>query len=92
MAQNFPLFPLARLRPIAGLAARNGGDTGTSPNGWRPTQPIAVSKIPLATYALLAVNIGIFLVMVLSGVGWINPDTEKVLHWGADYGPLTFNG
>jgi membrane associated rhomboid family serine protease/Tfp pilus assembly protein PilF len=57
-----------------------------------PAQAIAVSKQPVATYALLAINIGIFLIMVASGVSWINPQTDQVLRWGADYGPYTFNG
>jgi rhomboid protease GluP len=45
-----------------------------------------------ATYVLLGINIAIFLAMVLSGISWIDPDTQQVLRWGADYGPSTFRG
>jgi rhomboid protease GluP len=51
-----------------------------------------VSKPPLATYVLLAINIAVFAIMVASGVDWINPGTGQVLRWGADYGPSTLNG
>jgi rhomboid protease GluP len=30
--------------------------------------------------------------MLVSGIDWLNPAVDKVLQWGADYGPLTFNG
>lgn len=50
------------------------------------------AKPALATYVLLAINIVIFIVMVASGVSLISPQTDQVLHWGADYGPYTFGG
>jgi rhomboid protease GluP len=37
-----------------------------------------------ATYLLLGINIAVFLVMVLRGVGIVNPDPQQLLHWGAD--------
>jgi rhomboid protease GluP len=57
-----------------------------------PAQVIAVSKPPLATYGLMAINIAVFVVMVISGVDWMKPATDQVLRWGADYGPSTLNG
>lgn len=57
-----------------------------------PPQRSIASKPALATYALLAINIAIFIVMVASGVSWIAPQTDQVLRWGADYGPYTFGG
>src|SRR5262249_41615144 len=27
-----------------------------------------------------------------SGISWINPETENLLHWGANYGPDTLGG
>jgi rhomboid protease GluP len=62
------------------------------PVGAFPPQAVAVSRQPLATSALLAINIAVFLAMLASGGNWINPAPEHVLRWGADYGPLTFNG
>jgi rhomboid protease GluP len=41
---------------------------------------------------LLAINIVIFIAMVASGISFITPQTDQVLHWGADYGPYTLSG
>jgi len=57
-----------------------------------PPQRSIASKPALATYVLLAINIAIFIVMVASGVSVTSPETEQVLHWGAEYGPYTFAG
>lgn len=57
-----------------------------------PVQAAVVSKPPVATYVLLGVNIAIFMAMLMAGLDWFNPATDKVLRWGADYGPLTLNG
>jgi membrane associated rhomboid family serine protease/Flp pilus assembly protein TadD len=57
-----------------------------------PASPAVASNPPMATYALLFINITVFIVMVVSGVSWITPETGKVLPWGADYGPLTLGG
>jgi rhomboid protease GluP len=57
-----------------------------------PPQRSIALKPARATYALLAVNIVIFIVMVASGVSWISPQTDQVLRWGADYGPDTLGG
>ena len=57
-----------------------------------PAQRSIASKPARATYALLAINIGIFIVMLVSGVSWIKPETGQVLRWGADYGPYTLGG
>lgn len=46
----------------------------------------------MATIALLAINIGVFIIMVASGISWISPQTDQVLRWGADYGPYTLSG
>jgi rhomboid protease GluP len=45
-----------------------------------------------ATFALLGINIAVFVAMVASGISAIDPDTQQVLHWGADYGPYTLGG
>jgi membrane associated rhomboid family serine protease len=44
------------------------------------------------TFALIAVNVLVFLVMVLRGVSFLSPTTSSVLAWGADYGPYTLGG
>jgi rhomboid protease GluP len=57
-----------------------------------PSQVTVASKPTPSTYALLSVNIGIFVVMVASGISLTRPETEQMLRWGADYGPYTFDG
>lgn len=44
----------------------------------------------VVTPALVGVNVLVFLAMVASGVSLVNPSTESVKLWGADWGPLTF--
>lgn len=56
-----------------------------------PAQSIDEKQTP-ATYLLLAINITVFLAMVAFGISAIDPDTAKVLQWGADYGPYTLGG
>lgn len=45
-----------------------------------------------ATIILMDINICIFLIMVISGVGIFEPSTLALLQWGADFGPLTLTG
>jgi rhomboid protease GluP len=45
-----------------------------------------------ATSALLAINLAVFLGMLLTGVNIINPTGLDLIRWGANYGPLTIGG
>ena len=44
------------------------------------------------TPLLLDLNFLVFLAMCLSGVGIFFPDNVDLLHWGADFAPLTLTG
>ncbi len=44
------------------------------------------------TYLLGGINIGVFLLMCLSGVSLTAPMPEQLLRWGADYGPFVLAG
>lgn len=44
------------------------------------------------TQAILAINVGVFGVMVFSGVHPFLPTTESLIAWGANYGPATLAG
>lgn len=46
----------------------------------------------IATAVLIYVNIVIFILMAIAGVGIFMPDTLGLLEWGADFGPLTLTG
>ncbi len=50
-----------------------------------------VRRLPITT-ALIVINVLVFLVMVLNGVSPFNPAPDQVLHWGAQFGPLTLDG
>jgi membrane associated rhomboid family serine protease/Flp pilus assembly protein TadD len=56
-----------------------------------PVEAAPASRTP-ATYVLLAINIAVFGAMVASGISAFEPTTHQMLHWGADFGPLTLNG
>src|SRR3974377_1091446 len=42
-----------------------------------------------ATHMIVGLNVLVFLAMVLSGVSPLNPTTEQLKHWGANWGPLS---
>jgi rhomboid protease GluP len=44
------------------------------------------------TPALLALNVAVFLVMIVSGVSVMNPSSNELLRWGADFGPSVTTG
>jgi len=44
------------------------------------------------TYTLMAVNVAIFILMVLSGAGFITFDVEALFKWGGNVKSLTTNG
>jgi rhomboid protease GluP len=41
------------------------------------------------TYALIAVNVLVFVAMVVTGVSFTQPTPLEVFHWGGDYAPAT---
>lgn len=45
-----------------------------------------------ATPLLLGLNVAVFVVMVASGVSLMNPTSENLLRWGADFGPYVSRG
>jgi membrane associated rhomboid family serine protease/predicted negative regulator of RcsB-dependent stress response len=56
-------------------------------------QSLLVESTPrfFITPIILALNVLIFVMMVLSGVSLINPEIEHLLNWGANFGPFTLN-
>lgn len=49
-----------------------------------PVQRRSRWSIAPATYALLGINCGVFVLMVLSGVSFFAPSRQALMHWGAD--------
>jgi len=48
-------------------------------------------RFPLTT-SLMAINIGVFLLMVFTGVSAANPAPRDIVRWGANYAPFTLQG
>ncbi len=49
-------------------------------------------KKPVLTYALIAINVAVYLLMLATGVSAMEPSVAQLLHWGADWGPLSLGG
>jgi len=61
--------------------------TGTLPI---PSQRVQVARRwPPVTTTLIAINVVMFVVMVLRGVSPITPTTAQLLPWGANFGPFS---
>jgi len=54
-------------------------------SGWNPMGSPA-------TYALTAINIAVFVVMVVHGVSPTSPQSANLVHWGANLGWADYNG
>src|SRR5438270_7112682 len=44
------------------------------------------------TYLLVGINVAVFVGMALAGVSLTEPTSQQLIHWGANYGPLTLGG
>jgi membrane associated rhomboid family serine protease/thioredoxin-like negative regulator of GroEL len=56
-----------------------------------PVVDTSAASFPV-TIALVAANALVFLIMILSGASALGPTPQQAISFGADYGPLTFNG
>jgi rhomboid protease GluP len=51
------------------------------------------SSSMLVTQAIFGINVAVFIAMLLAGVSMLdNPAGQDLVHWGANYGPLTVSG
>ena len=80
--------------------------TDISSSAFLPNQPLKTSRnkvqdffsifIPVKGYfvtpIILDINILVFLVMILTGVDIMVPDTDSLLAWGANFRPITLAG
>ncbi len=41
---------------------------------------------------LIAINVAVYVWMVIRGVDWWNPDADETIRWGVDFWPLTTTG
>jgi rhomboid protease GluP len=56
------------------------------------TQALVTAPSPILTVGLIVVNVAVFILMVINGVGFMDPSIDGLLRWGADFGPLTTHG
>ena len=93
---NIGLFSCGRLAAFHMAtqpeALQNDSAARTTPATPDTPRPSLKSWFQCATIVLIALNVLVFLVMVLQGVSVFNPTADSVLRWGADYGPLTLHG
>ncbi len=47
---------------------------------------------PVLTIALVAINVAVYVLMVVRGVSPISPTTGQLLQWGANFGPFALGG
>src|SRR5271168_3706279 len=51
------------------------------------------SSSMVVTQAIFGINVAVFIAMLLAGVSMLdNPAGQDLVHWGANYGPLTVSG
>ena len=55
-------------------------------------QHIADAGLPRVTIFLIALNVLVFIAMVVRGVPLLKPTPEQLVNWGANFGPLTLGG
>jgi membrane associated rhomboid family serine protease len=53
---------------------------------------VAATPKVYVTPALIAINLAVFVLMVLTGVSPTDPTLAQLVRWGADFGPLTTQG
>ncbi|MGI4827854.1 MAG: rhomboid family intramembrane serine protease [Janthinobacterium lividum] len=56
----------------------------------KPT--VLSSEKPIVTPILIALNVLVFIAMLVGGLSPFDPTAEQVLRWGANFGPLTESG
>jgi rhomboid protease GluP len=71
-------------------------DNGVTINAGEKTRGLLSILIPVKGYyitpLIIDINILIFLLMVISGVSIVLPDSESLLRWGANFRPVTLAG
>src|SRR5438874_371626 len=63
-----------------------------SPSQLGPLRVTVAVSWPVVTSVVIAVNVLVYIVMVVRGVHPLNPRTDSLIPWGADYWALTTGG
>jgi len=68
----------------------NSADAQVNPDAATPSAATPAVKLD-ATSVLVAVNVLVFVLMVLSGVSPVEPSAEQLVKWGGDFGQVTLD-
>jgi len=78
--------------PISPVSRTPVYDAYALPQGaYYPVEPPERPRV-FVTWVLIAINLAVFVLMVIRGVGLMDPSIDSLLKWGADFGPLTTHG
>src|SRR5438309_8053942 len=55
-------------------------------------QLVEATPVAFVTPTIVALNVLVFIAMVIKGVPFLQPSAHAVLPWGANFGPLTSSG
>ena len=72
-------------------AAQRGEDSPlqrVEPAPWLRSQSSSMA----VTQAIFGINVAVFVAMTLAGVSLSDPTRAELVHWGANFGPLTIGG
>jgi rhomboid protease GluP len=78
--------------PFFGRSREMCADCEKQTAPYRQQQPVAVPRElsdGMITKGLVVANVIVFGMMLATGVSPIEPTTQDIMRWGADYGPLT---
>ena len=78
--------------PISPVSGTPVYDAHALPQGaYYPVEPPQLPPV-FITWVLIAINLAVFVLMVIRGAGLMDPSIDSLLKWGADFGPLTTHG
>jgi membrane associated rhomboid family serine protease/Tfp pilus assembly protein PilF len=92
--RKLPAFSLRKICEwcVRHEAAQRGEE---SEDALQPVMPVpwasAVDTSATVTIAFFAINLIVFIAMALEGIA-MNPTSQQLIHWGANFGPLTLGG
>ncbi|GAB4007990.1 hypothetical protein GCM10028808_13070 [Spirosoma migulaei] len=70
----------------------HSGSRPPSPERPNPLQLLKPSDGYVVTPILVWLNVGVFILMAVSGVDMLQPASADLIQWGANYSPLTLGG
>ncbi len=89
--RSLPAFSFGDQKDVCSDCVRAATADPPAPEPQARPRRVAATAHPI-TSALVAINVAVFVLMVLRGVSPTEPTVDQLLRWGAGWGPLTFKG